>query len=217
MKIVKIVKGFVFVLLMACMPLAASADSVDLSNQGGTITASGGNTLTLSSTLSGVSGLGIYGCGNGLNACSGTVTFTTGGTFSGSLMSDASWTGGSITIKGTGPGGAFTFTGSFSNVTWTLNNPGPNAFWVFVATIGSGTLTDSLGTFTALPGAKIDLTELGMPVNGVWGEGSGNTTLTVPDGDIPQVPELGTLTLVGGGLVGLGVFARRRLSKKTIT
>jgi hypothetical protein len=209
----KITKSFAFALLLACMPLVAFADSVDLANQGGTITASGGNTLTLSSSLSGASDFGVYTCGNGLAACSGSVTFTTGGTFSGSLMSNASWSGGSITITGTGPGGAFTFSGAFSNVTWTLNGSGPTAFWVFVATIGSGTLTDSLGTFTALPGAKIDLTELGMPVNGVWAEGSGNTTLTVPDGDIPQVPELGTLSLVGGGLVGLGVFAKRRLAK----
>jgi hypothetical protein len=219
---------FALSLLVAFMPLAAFADSVnvDAGNYDGIITASGGNSLTLSnSTLVSVNGFGLYNCGTGFpSGCSGSLTFTTGSQgFTGSLTAttgQASWTGGAgssfmITSNPGGPGGAFTFTGSFSGANWTPQAGG--LFWTFVGTIANGTLTDSLGTFTMIPGGTIDISTVdGGPANGVWTDGSGDTTITVPRGDIPQpVPELGTLTLLGSGLVVLGVFTRRRLSKKT--
>ncbi len=241
----KLTKLLVLAVLAACMPASAFATSAIFDNTDGTFSASAGGDLTLGnisgagdSTLNGVIGLGPIDCiGYGSpGECSGTVYLTTGAgniQSGGSLKTSAIFTAGgvpaatalfgNITITGNtgGPGGAFTFTGSFSQATWTetiipaTKTTPQMEFWTFVGTVMNGTLKDSSGTFTGINGATIDLTTIAAPVPvggfNTWTDAGGDTTFPSP------VPEPDTLTLLGSGLVSIGLLARRRLSKKEPT
>jgi len=197
-------KILLLALLALALPMAAFAgSSIDFTNSGGTLAGSSAGLTLSGSTLIAVNGL------NGLGLVTGdlgTMTFSTGGLLSGSLDMGGSFSGGgSFVITGNGtngvPSGAI-FTGTFSGpVTWTL------------VTLANGThnytLTGSVsGTWyngSTANGATVQLT-----INTGKGFFDGSTSISSGDTNI-VVPEPGSLSLLGTGLIGLAAVVRRKL------
>ena len=201
-------KRLVLIALLAmALPLAAYADnSVDFTNSGGTLSGTASGLSLAGSELIAVNGFG----GGGLvTGGLGGVTFSTGALTSGSLSMGGTFAGGgSFTIMGNStstdgiPSGTI-FSGSFSGpVTWTL------------ITLANGThnytLTGSItgqwyGVGPTVDGATVQLT-----INTGKGFFNGSTTISSGDTNI-VVPEPGSLSLLGTGLIGLAGVVRRKL------
>jgi len=191
--------------LVLVLPFAAFAgSSVDFTNSGGTL--SGTNTgLTLTgSTLIAANGLG-GGLITGSNL--GTVSFSTGVLSSGTLQMGGTFAaGGAFSISGNGTGGipnGVIFNGSFTGpVTWTL------------ITLGNGThnytLTGSL-TGTWYAGGTVNGATVQLTINTGRGFFNGQTTVSSGDTNFTTVPEPGTLSLLGTGLIAVGGIVRRKL------
>ncbi len=190
-----------------------------------------------SSTLGTVTGLGAgYNCGvMGSPICSGTVALSTGtllagGTLvplgtAGSLSNPVSMfgSGGSFDVSENAAGGlnGFTFSGTFTSESWFCSTgqnctqgTGANSnkyhgSWTLSGTIMNGVLTiggkmipistavtvqltSAMGTATYTKGSPLKFTDSG-----------GNTSFVSP------VPEPGTLSLLGGGLIAVGMLSRR--------
>jgi hypothetical protein len=195
------------VLLTLALPMAAFANSsVDFTNSSGTLSGSSSGLSLSSSTLIAVNGLNGMGLITGSNL--GSVSFSTGALTSGNLQQGATFaTGGSFEIMGNGSNGVpngVIFNGSFSGpVTWTL------------VTLANGThnytLTGSL-TGTWLNGMTVSGATVQLTINTGKGFFNGSTLISSGDTNIAvgTVPEPGTLTLLGTGLVGLAGALRRK-------
>jgi hypothetical protein len=179
------------VLLALAVPLAASASSIDITNEGGSITSSNGGLALSGSTIV------VYNAGTVITGSLGTVTFQTGAFTSGNINDGGTLAaGGSITITGNGsngvPNGAI-FVGSF----------GAGTKW---EKVGGG--YDLLGTLVGAPGQSGGISELTVQAT------VGPNGIQLASGDISisttAVPEPGTLALLGTGLVGIGGVLRRR-------
>jgi len=157
-----------------------------------------------------------------LGGITGTIAFTTGTSFTGSLGTGGFWdsTGSSFTITAAGLG--VIFSGSFTgNITWTLNSPTTCTTCIYTLSGGlAGTFYPNGismgGGETILSGGT---TQLELVVSGLYigGQGvkiiddkGGVTTMTIPG----TVPEPGSLALMGTGLLGAGVITRRKIKSK---
>ncbi len=200
-------KFILLAILSLCLPIAALADSgVDFTNSGGTLTGSNSGFSLTGSTLISVNGLNGGGLITGSNL--GSVTFTTGALSSGSLQMGGTFAaGGTFTITGNGSNGVpngTIFAGSFSGpVTWTLITlaNGTHDYTL------SGSLTGTLGNVST-NGVAVQLT-----INTGKGFFNGSTLISSGDTRIENmaVPEPGTLSLLGTGLLGVAGALHRKL------
>jgi PEP-CTERM motif len=180
-------------LLVLALPMAAFADSnVDLTNVGGTLVGtSAGLTLT-DSTLIHM---------NGTLGNLGTVEFATGALLSGTLQGNATFDGGgSFTIVSNTNGTLFS--GAFDGpVTWSLT------------TLANGTHNYTLtGAISGswMGGATVYGATSQLTINTGRGFFNGSTSIASGDTNI-VVPEPGSLTLMGTGLLGFAGVLRRKL------
>jgi len=198
-------KMFLLAVLALALPTALFASSgVDYTNSGGTLSSSNSGLTLSGSVLVAVNGLNGGGLitGNDL----GSVSFQTGALSSGSLAMGGTFAaGGWFTITGNGSNGVpngTLFTGTFDQpVTWTM------------VTLANGThnytLTGTL-TGTAIGGSSAVGVTVQLTINTGKGFFNGSTTISSGDTNV-VVPEPGSLSLFGTGLIGLAGAIRRKL------
>jgi PEP-CTERM motif len=191
-------------LLALALPMTAFAgSSVDFTNSGGTLSGSSAGLSLSGSELIAVNGL------NGLGLVTGnlgSLTFSTGALSSGSLQMGGTFaSGGSFVITGNGTNGipnGTIFNGTFDGpVTWTLVTLANGTHNYTLSGTVSGTWQGGATVF----GATVQLT-----INTGKGFFSGTTTISSGDTNI-NVPEPGTLGLLGTGLVGIAGLLRKKL------
>lgn len=191
------------VLALALPTAVFAGSSIDYTNSGGTLSGSSSGLSLSGSVLIAVNGNGGFISGSNL----GSVSFETGALSSGSLQTGGTFAGGGwFTITGNGSNGipnGTLFSGTFDGpVTWSM------------VTLANGThnytLTGSLtgtGAGYSAVGVTVQLT-----VNTGKGFFNGCTKISSGDTNVNVVvPEPGSLSLLGTGLIAMGGMIRRKL------
>jgi hypothetical protein len=189
--------------LALALPLAAFADGIVLTNQNGSITISNAGISSFGSQLKSFNGI-VAPAGHSM----GSVRFSTGALISGSLAAGGTFssTGSSFVVIGNGnygqPKGTI-FSGSFVGpIIWTLTSaPGAKNLTFTL----SGTIQGMLYDGRTVTGTTVQNI---YTTNGQLAQGIGHIKV----GSTPlAIPEPGTLSMFGVGLVALGGMFRRKL------
>ena len=195
--------AFLLIVLALALPPTAFADGIVLTNQSGSIAISNAGISSTGSQLRSFNGI-VAPPGHSL----GSVSFSTGALISGSLATGGTFssTGSSFVVIGKGnygqPKGTI-FSGSFVGpIIWTLTSPPGAKNLTFTL---SGTIQGMLYNGRMVSGTTVQNI---YTVNGQLAQGIGHIKV----GSTPlSVPEPGTLSMFGVGLVALGGMVRRKL------
>ena len=203
-------KVLLLAVLALALPMAAFASgNIEFQSSGGSLTG-GASGLSLSgAVLTQVNAL--YGGGLLQGSNLGSVSFTTGALISGSLSAGGTFAaGGTFVINGNGSNGVpngVIFSGTFGGpVTWTANTTGMQGVVSYTLSGAlSGTLSNGYQTIGDIHTSTASFTFTGSHKGYFKGTiGSSDTTVVVP--------EPGTLSLFGTGLLGLAGLVRRKLN-----
>lgn len=196
-------KLLLLAVLALALPTAVFASSnIDYTNSGGTLSGSTSGLSLTGSVLIAVNGNAGLITGTNL----GSVTFQTGALSSGSLAQGGTFAaGGSFTITGNGTNGIANgtlFSGTFSGpVVWTMTTLA-NGTHNYTLT---GSLTGNTASGYPTVGATVQLT-----VNTGKHYFNGSTKISSGDTNV-VVPEPGSLSLLGTGLIAIGGIIRRKV------
>ncbi|HTW31633.1 MAG TPA: PEP-CTERM sorting domain-containing protein [Candidatus Sulfotelmatobacter sp.] len=204
-------KILMIAVLALALPTAVFAGSnVDYTNSGGSLSGSNSGLTLSGSVLVAVNGLNGGGIITGSNL--GSVSFSTGALTSGSLAMGGTFAaGGWFTITGNGmdgiPNGTL-FSGTFSGpVTWTMVTLANGTHNYTLTGALSGTTGSGTSASATVYGVTVQLT-----VNTGKGFFNGNARISSGDTNISTVvPEPGSLSLLGTGLIGLAGMIRRKV------
>ena len=195
--------ALLLIALALALPLTAFADGIVLTNVGGDIAISNAGIRSIGSQLRRFNGI-VAPAGHSM----GSVRFSTGALISGSLAAGGTFssTGSSFVVIGNGsygqPKGTI-FSGSFVGpIVWTLTSPPGAKNLTFTL---SGTIQGMLYDGRTVTGTTVQNI---YTVNGQLSQGIGHIKV----GSTPlAIPEPGTLSMFGVGLVALGGMFRRKL------